>query len=78
MRVSVDKRDIGYTPFHAHFEVYCDGVLLTDCTTADDVVGVVVRFRRAVDGQLVVDEETGLPTTFTQCGSIRIVDRRVA
>lgn len=69
MRVSADKRDIGYTPLHVHLEVYCDGVLLTDCITADDVEGVV-------DGGFVVDEETGLPAKFTQCGSIRIVDRR--
>ena len=39
MRVSVDKNDPGYCPYHQLVKVYLDGILLDNCITADDVTG---------------------------------------
>lgn len=60
MRVSCEEGDAGYVTFilergRMPQKVYLDGVLIHDAITADDELGVVIRYKRDRDDNLILD-----------------------
>jgi hypothetical protein len=55
MRISVLPKDKGYRPDATRFKVTLDGKRQDDAVTADDDIGMIVRYQRNSVGWLVVD-----------------------
>jgi hypothetical protein len=73
MRVSVVPTDPGYRVQAYNYSVLLDGVEQTQCITADEEQGYVVRYKTDAHGKLVFNAGTEACETEVVHGKVEIV-----
>jgi hypothetical protein len=70
MRISVNPKDKGFRSDARQFKVTVDGILVARCITADDDLGMVVRYKTDDSRRIAVDG--GAATIETVYGRVKI------
>lgn len=79
MRISVDTDDPGYINYLNLYargegiEIFLDGERMDGVVTADDEIGVIVRYKRDGEGHYQVDEFRGEAVKEDVFGDVKIV-----
>lgn len=74
MRLSIDKSDPGFShrAVGLRANIFLDEQPAKDVITADEDQGLIVRYRRSEDGQVMIDEEAKSFVVETVRGKVRI------